>query len=478
MYLPRRIGGVATAAVALVLAAGIGLASEAAARKFSMNGTWFMRRGQVQIPLEFFNQYCTGSAYPTTVPTAGNGVLPLRSCGLNKGIPGSAVVDGTGTGSNLQLTVPASAFKGTFSALAPLNLTTLVQIKTAFYANGPAGTATVAGNPVPGPQVLQANHWSVNNTRPAANFTWCLDADGAGAGTATGPCTAGQKPPAAPGKGRVIYTAGPKAFGGTMRMMLAIGGVIAHVQNPAPFRLDGQVFGGAGATLDDEAPGGAYATIDTDVLPPGSVTQPLTAPGGVNGVLIGIFPGDTGSLVPPFNGLTSVIFGPQIQTILRPGPKVTTKGSWTGCFGLRGLGLPPNFSPVIGPLTGPNLPTCTVNATPGNLLLAPLGQTNTNFGFARTTGTVIAQQTSGNGGADFFTYTGTFNLDSRGFGNITLVAGGATQRIIGPASDWFASPERTIMTLSSPVPSMSPAGIAAGAALMILAVGYALRRRF
>ena len=32
MYLPRRIGGVATAAVALVLAAGIGLASEAAAR--------------------------------------------------------------------------------------------------------------------------------------------------------------------------------------------------------------------------------------------------------------------------------------------------------------------------------------------------------------------------------------------------------------------------------------------------------------
>jgi hypothetical protein len=36
------------------------------------------------------------------------------------------------------------------------------------------------------------------------------------------------------------------------------------------------------------------------------------------------------------------------------------------------------------------------------------------------------------------------------------------------------------MTLDPPAltPSMSPAGIAAGAGLMVLAVGYALRRRF
>jgi hypothetical protein len=34
------------------------------------------------------------------------------------------------------------------------------------------------------------------------------------------------------------------------------------------------------------------------------------------------------------------------------------------------------------------------------------------------------------------------------------------------------------LTLAPPIPSLSPAGAAAAAALMLLAAGYALRRRF
>ena len=41
----------------------------------------------------------------------------------------------------------------------------------------------------------------------------------------------------------------------------------------------------------------------------------------------------------------------------------------------------------------------------------------------------------------------------------------------------YASFHKIFMTLGPDVPSMSPAGFAAAGALMLLAVGYALRRR-
>jgi hypothetical protein len=42
----------------------------------------------------------------------------------------------------------------------------------------------------------------------------------------------------------------------------------------------------------------------------------------------------------------------------------------------------------------------------------------------------------------------------------------------------YASYDKAFMTLAPFVPSMSPAGAAAAGALMLLTVGYALRRRF
>ena len=42
----------------------------------------------------------------------------------------------------------------------------------------------------------------------------------------------------------------------------------------------------------------------------------------------------------------------------------------------------------------------------------------------------------------------------------------------------YASFQKVTLTLGAPIPSLSPAGLAAAAALVLLAAGYALRRQF
>jgi len=64
-----------------------------------------------------------------------------------------------------------------------------------------------------------------------------------------------------------------------------------------------------------------------------------------------------------------------------------------------------------------------------------------------------------------------------GAGNISTVAGGISFRntLVGQAP--LASFQKVWMSLAPPVPSLSPAGAAAAGALLLLAVGYALRRK-
>ena len=63
------------------------------------------------------------------------------------------------------------------------------------------------------------------------------------------------------------------------------------------------------------------------------------------------------------------------------------------------------------------------------------------------------------------------------------MAGGASHRFLinqpaAPPQD-FSNIDIVTMSLSTPTtPSSSPAGLAAGAVLMLLAVGFAARRRF
>jgi hypothetical protein len=102
-----------------------------------------------------------------------------------------------------------------------------------------------------------------------------------------------------------------------------------------------------------------------------------------------------------------------------------------------------------------------------------------NWGFPWTTGTVTALNVQTNQQQPGTTTLTAMGSDSRtgwGAGKITLVAGGHTRRK-GVATD-FSGLDVVTMTFAPPVPSMSTPGLAAGGLLILLAVGYAVRRRF
>lgn len=251
-------------------------------------------------------------------------------------------------------------------------------------------------------------------------FTWC-PGDPA--------CVAGGPPQGAGRNGRVIYhqrTA--NRFGGTLRLGQKRGGNNTFRFLPAvPFRVVHAFFGTYPPTRN-LAPGGGSKdnpAIEKVFLRRGPVTRPMTPPG-------------------PY------------QIISHPGPKLTTGFGYTNS--MTGMIY---YPPPIA--TGPM----------GTLAL----EFTTNYGFPVTTGTVIAQQSKGTGGSDFFTFMGTDNRTNLGAGNITLVSGGIGFRTTINQATLYASMNRIKMTLGKPVPSMSPAGFAAAGALMLLAVGYALRRR-
>jgi hypothetical protein len=220
-----------------------------------------------------------------------------------------------------------------------------------------------------------------------------------------------------PGNGRVIYNAGPNRFGGVMQRILIGGGINSFLFKVSPFQV-GHVYFGGGMTIIPQALGGSYATMNMVFLAPGVVTQPL---------------------IPPTpNGL-----------VYFPGGKLTTGGMTTltcggGCGAIYQLGK---------------------------------GQSTTNTGFPQTTGTVYVQQSPGTGGGDAFTVKGYDKRTALGAGAIGLVAGAMSTRNTIAGSTPYSGYTRLFMTMTPKVPSMSPAGFAAAGTLMLLAVGYAMRRR-
>jgi len=226
--------------------------------------------------------------------------------------------------------------------------------------------------------------------------------------------------------GRVIYKAGANQFGGVMQMGLARGGVHSIVFDTAPFQVLHVFFGGY-PTLRKRAVGGLGSSDNPATvmvyLKAGFITQPITFMAG---------------------GL-----------IVNPGPKVTTM------LGLTNTGTGATLYAAIGT----------------NTMGVKFGQFTSNYGFAHTTGTAIAQQTAGTGGDDFFTFMGYDKRTALGAGAIQTVAGGLAVRTTGAGTTLVALDNRIRMNLAAPIPSLSPAGFAAAGALMLLAVGYALRRR-
>ncbi len=248
------------------------------------------------------------------------------------------------------------------------------------------------------------------------SFTWCPNA-------ALG-CPATGSPNGGTRNGRVIYRAGASQFGGTMQLGLAGGGIYSFFFNAVPAQVGHVYAGGFGPTLRAPAVGRgtpADAWTARVYLPPGVVTQP-----------------------------TMTTFG---ELILHPGPKLTTM------FGLSTTG------------TGPILRLPTIGASAGGM---SVGQSTTEYGFAHTTGTVIVQQT-GTQGHDFFTVMGSDMRTALGAGNISTVAGGISFRNSPSGQAPYATFHKVWLSLAPPVPSLSPAGIAAATALVLLAAGYALR---
>jgi len=382
MRLARPFGTTALAAATLLLA--VGIASDSAARRFRMSGSWDMRRGGVFLPLRF---------PPTTSTWPGTGGPPPPF--PNGPVLGMGGVTATGSGP-ATLVVPQHRFGGMFSTRLPLAGITLVQLTTMLVADGPAAAATLAPGGGPG------------------SFTWCPGDPacvvGGGMLSTDPPQGAGAR------NGRIVYRAGPSQFGGVMRMLLQGSGSTSFLFQVTPFQVGHFRFGpGTGADGGIQHTGGPYATTVMDTQTPGVVTQPL---------------------VPPTpSGL-----------ITAPGPTIPP----TGCSGTAGT--PPGVCPCCGPIT-------------------------THTGFRFTTGTVFVQQTTGSVRDTFFTVMGSDMRTALGAGNITLVAGGLSLRNTRAGSSSSASYGRVRMTLSAPIPSLSPAGFAAATALLLLAAGYALRRR-
>jgi len=226
-------------------------------------------------------------------------------------------------------------------------------------------------------------------------------------------------PPGGPGiNGRIVYRAGASQFGGTLQLGLAGSGLVTLVhrgQWPPQFAHHYLMLGPTDAAF---AVGAAYATT------------------------VMLFP--TPGVVSTYGGYHS-----SGGLIVYPGPLVTTMG-----------GLTTSCAPGCGPL------------------LVPAAVSSTQWGFPATTGTVLAQQTTGTAGDDFFTVMGSDMRTLLGAGNISLVAGGLTRRNAPFWPTSYAVFQKVWMTLAAPTPSLSPAGIAAAAALVLLAAAYALRRRF
>jgi hypothetical protein len=189
--------------------------------------------------------------------------------------------------------------------------------------------------------------------------------------------------------------------------------------------------------------------------------------------------GGTMQMVSGGGGVLSIVIGATGPTVLH-----NPFGGATGAAPTEAPGGPyGNISLVDvlpgGPITyAPGIsPTYGLITSPGIQVGTGAPTTIINIGFSWTTGTVYVRGTNaGPVTSTTVTIMGTDNRHHTGAGNITLVAGGIGNRITSGRT--FVDFDRVHMRMAVPTPSISPAGIAAGALLMVLASGYALRRRF
>ena len=340
----------------------------------------------------------------------------------NGGIPGGAVITPTNIGP-ANFTIPPHAFGQALGSqrVAVAIIPTVVQLVTSFVFNGPADF-TQAGNAVP--------TFTANQVAKFRKNAWSKDPGQLGRaapnfawcpGVGGSACVPGLATP--PGvDGIVTYIGGVNTFGGTMGMMLS----------------------GTGATSIQAPP----IAVPTPLA--GTVMVPLLAHLPIMGA----------GTNPQVGGV-----GYAFRNTVMLGSAPFFIGFMTSTGGGAGL--------ITS--TGPPLTDGGGNA----VVLA--GDTNINWGFPWTTGTVSVMNTEMSGTMNqtgTLTAMGSDSRNAAGGGRITLVAGGTSNRVVSTLD--FEALEVLVLDFADigAVPSMGPAGLATVGLLMALSAGYAIRGRF
>ena len=341
---------------------------------------------------------------------------------VNGGIPGGAVITPTNIGP-ANFVIPPHAFGQALGSqrVAVAIIPTVVQLVTSFVFDGPADF-TQAGGASP--------TFTANQVAKFRKNAWSKDPGQVGRAAPNfawcpgvgGPgCAPGSASPAGV-DGIITYVGGANAFGGTMGMMLA----------------------GTGATS----------------IQAGAVPVPTPLAGTVMVPLLAHLPIMGAGTNPQVGGV-----GYAFRNTVMLGSAPLNIGFMTSTGGGGGL------------LTSTGPPLTDGMGNP--VVLA--GDTNVNWGFPWTTGTISVMNTEMSGTMN---QTGTLTAmgsDSRnpaGGGRITLVAGGTSNRTTSGLD--FEALEVLVLDFADigAVPSMGPAGLATVGLLMALSAGYAIRGRF
>ncbi|MDE0883929.1 MAG: hypothetical protein OSB70_00205 [Myxococcota bacterium] len=443
---------VAALAAAAVLTVAVG----AQARTLNMSGEWFQNRGQlVDIPINGGVVFCGfgGVGEPIGVGgclgnkpgvnATGMAVGQVMFKAVNGGVPAAAQAANVNGGAPASFTVPPHAFLQQLPkqvVALPINLT-VQQLATTMVFNAP-GTSMSSG--------LSSMNWQAHfaanahsndpgqSARLAKNFAWCPGVGGpacAAPNLATGG-VAGYN-------GMISYTnSNPNAFGGTMAMMSAAGGYVS-------LALDKTLFG---------FPAGLSLAMAHQIFgDPSNTTifRPQWMGLGYAATRTNAF-----AAAPVYNSFGTNT--PCAANVLPPSP--------IGCSQITTQG------PQI---TFPTIPTPGVG-TIMNFPLSLPGDSNINFGFPWTTGTVTAIHTgiTGMGAASSETLSamGYDNRTGAGNGRIVMVSGGVSHRMLSGKN--FTALDAVRLDFTSPVPAMSAPAIGAVVTLMLLAGGYMARRTF
>lgn len=413
--------------IVLLTIASLVLANAASAKVLSMTGSWFQNRGPlIDIPQKGGAVPCGSFPGAPVGPGLENGCVN-NLAPLLGGIDGAAplVVEGSSPAEFVIPTDAFSLFPGQPWVGAVAVAPTVQQLASTFTFMGP-GRVGASGNPSSAKFLANAATADPGQAgRLGASFSWCPGGGTAGSGFGPGVsnCTdpANATPTAGNWNGRISYTAGANNFGGTMAMLMGGVGYVSVVITAIPgfpAAIGHQQIGGGVGVQRAQVQGAGYGFVNFNNFPAGNVYATFM------------------TATPCTNNLPALPFGCGVIT-------------------------------AQGPLVGPFIPA----------------DSQANFGMPWTTGTVRVSNTGMNGTQPATTVISVMGADNRtalGAGKITMVAGGTTHRNAKATSNPQNYAALDIVNLDigqTAVPAMSPMGLATAAVLMMLAVGYAFRRR-